>query len=549
MNKSTEIDMNMTPIEKLLIIFEIFTKIGKLGSRDEKELSKKLCSIIFDSISAVFQEVGVAFDDANTQILQDKIKGVVDTQLENDIASLFTFISNTLTESVPNDWDGEQIISPTQLGNKLLEKVDEQMNEKLTIGEYKIFVALKNVKNEILETTKNSLQEIKKISESLVTLQGIVLASNVSHNSSEGFYGDFFLHKLFQECSSNDFLDGRNEQIAWQEISAYFVANSINAKQLLVATINSNTIKNYSKDVPLVLEFFLAKLLLKQGDRTAANTHFSHIKELIKITGGLDLSIRNRLSLIIESRELAENINVNNTYGLALVRKSLDKFAEIEAEDKYRAYEIVSILGKSITNIAKNPHLLRPSVLSDIQSIITENDYYIELYDLTRHRITNTALKWFTTLHTQILQKGNDGETLRQLAVQGFLYSKQQKNTIFYIQSGLVGAVAYSYNKKTISAYTLAALCGYLMRKNKLGEAHEGINTSLSLILLSNPKLYSICIQYKNSPENYRQLTGLNFKLSDLNQINEAVVQTIRTMEMIPAYSFDVLQKIDEIGC
>ena len=111
---------------------------------------------------------------------------------------------------------------------------------------------------------------------------------------------------------------------------------------------------------------------------------------------------------------------------------------------------------------------------------------------MCKQDVVNTSLQWY--LGYWNVSKKFDLQTLSRAVNNGFIQSKERKNSIFYIQSMISYGILCAFNNETIQAVKAILLGVKLMHKEKIRLGHEGVK---QLLLILQQKFLALHVAFE----------------------------------------------------
>lgn len=309
---------------------------------------------------------------------------------------------------------------------------------------------------------------------------------------TDGIYDvQFYMDYLFNGPDGFSLENCNQEAEMWNKISDQFY-HGFPVDKIFCRAIASDNLSQYSSDVQVATRYYLARLMFKRGQKSAAYKQFSQIKEVQK---KLSTTVNQRFTTLIEARDAVESAVANPQLQLDQIRRCRDKLSNLSmADDIYIANELASVSGRGLTNLFGQLDIqdYSDSLKNAIKDIFTEHCGLLSKYPvhLKKQDVVNTAVSWLINLWG-ILEKPNV-EKLETDVLIGFQQAKMRENAIFHIQSLIVYSILLLLKENKQQALTGLFLSSLLMRINNLRSTHEGIGQLLRLLKLRYQDVYFV---------------------------------------------------------
>lgn len=350
----------------------------------------------------------------------------------------------------------------------------------------------------------------------------------------------YYLSSLFKDINDPTFEHTINETTVWNNINNSFCLGHP-VDRVITDILNSDVIETYQYDVLLFLKFFLAKLRYKQGRNTDGNRILYEIKQDYN---KISAKTKQRLSVLVEARELIENPNKNsNENYLKKLHAIIDKIEHLcETSSDYTIYQKASAYGKGIGNLYSHDIELNSLDKNEIKSIVSDCStlYSSNKKILANQEVVVISLNWFILLYElkdSILSK----DDLSYFVKEGFSKSSHRKNSLFYIQTLIVLILIQSIESKAngIDIFVLIAVTGKLMWKFNISEHHEGVNQLLLFLKAFDSHIYKFTISAIRKPSKI-SYKGLNVNDDDVANIIRKVDHLWNIFELSNEHIYNV---------
>lgn len=297
-------------------------------------------------------------------------------------------------------------------------------------------------------------------------------------------------------CSNLD--DPRREQYAWDHISNLFFARE-NVEGLIRTAVNSPRASGISPaDVPF-LHYFWGRLSLKTGNYPAAAKHFQDAEHAAARAGG---SAALRLRALIRARILADEAHSgpwkSRLRTLQQARNTLEGLRG--APDSYISAELASLIGWECEGLFKVAPELPPDAITALQTLVADHERLLvrDQVSAPKQLVVSTAMKVLGTVWGYSPAADIAG-ALRQLAAKASVQATTRRNSIFYIQSVLMDAVAAVVDNDD-SAVSKLMFVGDLLRRHHLTVMHEGIAQLLVFLASRTPSMAELITTWTTRP-------------------------------------------------
>lgn len=279
------------------------------------------------------------------------------------------------------------------------------------------------------------------------------------------------------------------EQAAWNKLSNLFY-KGIPVDILLNNIIESETFLNYNTEVKCAILYFYARLLFKRSKNRIAFGVFHDISNMLC---GVSFNTRVKLEALINSRSAIERKIELPCETLKAIRYAGERIYNLpNTSDEYISNELASMYGRGLTNLFAISIDYSHQEKEDLSQIYLEHKSLLEKnpIKLCKQDVVNTSLQWY--LGYWGINKEFDLQKLSVAISEGFIQSKQRKNSIFYIQSMISYGIWCALNEKKIQAVRILLLSVKLMHKEKVRLDHEGIKQLLLILKEKCLSLYAI---------------------------------------------------------
>lgn len=267
--------------------------------------------------------------------------------------------------------------------------------------------------------------------------------------------------------------DPVREQVAWDQISNLFFARR-DVEALLRAVVQMPGSYGLTRAELPFLRYFLARLFLKNGDSSLA---FSMFQTALTDSGRMATRTAARLRSLVQARILAEEAHAGpwrrRLQKLEEARRSIEGLSGVP--DSYISAELTSLIGLECQGLFSVAHQLPPSAIDVLERLVQDHQALMLQDPLSapKQAVVHTAMKVLTTLWRSP-PTAITAATLRQLAATARTQAAARRNSIFYVQSLLMDAVAAIIDNDQTAVERLVFV-GDLLRRSRLSLAHEGI--------------------------------------------------------------------------
>lgn len=297
------------------------------------------------------------------------------------------------------------------------------------------------------------------------------------------------------------FSEEKLEQTAWNKLSNLFY-KGFPVDSLLHSIIESKSYQTYNAEVKCAILYFYARLLFKCSKNMLAFDAFHNISKMLC---AVSYSTRIKLETLISSRSAIEKRIELPDETLSAIRYAGDKIVNLPgASDEYVSNELASLYGRGLTNLFSIHIDYSCQEKEELSKIYLEHKYLLEKnpIKLCKQDVVNTSLQWY--LGYWGVSKEFDLQSLSVAVYNGFIQSKNRKNSIFYIQSMISYGLFCALNEQKVQAVKILLLSAKLMHKEKVRLSHEGVKQLLLILREKYISLYMIFeIAYKTQMDEY----------------------------------------------
>ena len=224
-------------------------------------------------------------------------------------------------------------------------------------------------------------------------------------------------------------------------------------------------------------------------------TAFRCFHNISGLLGGVSAATKLKLEALINSRSAIEKKIELPQETLNAIWYAGEKISDLpQASDEYVANEPASMYGRGLTNLFSIKTDYSYQEKEDLSKIYLEHKSLLEKnpIKLCKQDVVNTSLQWY--LGYWNVSKKFDLQTLSRAVNNGFIQSKERKNSIFYIQSMISYGILCAFNNETIQAVKAILLGVKLMHKEKIRLGHEGVK---QLLLILQQKFLALHVAFE----------------------------------------------------
>ena len=314
---------------------------------------------------------------------------------------------------------------------------------------------------------------------------------NEEEKSNSQFREDAFIELAIGDTEEFVFSEEKLELEAWNKLSNLFYKGNP-VERILGELIESEGFCNYNAEVRCAILYFYARLLFKCSKNMTAFRCFHNISGLL---GGVSAATKLKLEALINSRSAIEKKIELPQETLNAIWYAGEKISDLpQASDEYVANEPASMYGRGLTNLFSIKTDYSYQEKEDLSKIYLEHKSLLEKnpIKLCKQDVVNTSLQWY--LGYWNVSKKFDLQTLSRAVNNGFIQSKEKKNSIFYIQSMISYGILCAFNNETIQAVKAILLGVKLMHKEKIRLGHEGVK---QLLLILQQKFLALHVAFE----------------------------------------------------
>ena len=314
---------------------------------------------------------------------------------------------------------------------------------------------------------------------------------NEEEKSNSQFREDAFIELAIGDTEEFVFSEEKLELEAWNKLSNLFYKGNP-VERILGELIESEGFCNYNAEVRCAILYFYARLLFKCSKNMTAFRCFHNISGLL---GGVSAATKLKLEALINSRSAIEKKIELPQETLNAIWYAGEKISDLpQASDEYVANEPASMYGRGLTNLFSIKTDYSYQEKEDLSKIYLEHKSLLEKnpIKLCKQDVVNTSLQWY--LGYWNVSKKFDLQTLSRAVNNGFIQSKERKNSILYIQSMISYGILCAFNNETIQAVKAILLGVKLMHKEKIRLGHEGVK---QLLLILQQKFLALHVAFE----------------------------------------------------